>query len=206
MQHLAENLIESRFQVANSIDFKDSVTINVVKKTPMHYYQDVSINIDSKYQYFRILFPKIPFRVSIAEIKVYEESANKPCYGNFIGDNLLGNNKRGRIKKVFDNDPLTYAESQGDTISWLGMDFGKPINISKISYLQRSGVNMIVPDNEYELVYWDNEWVSLGIQIAKGNELVYKNVPKNALFLLHNLTEGKEERIFTYENGKQVFY
>ena len=31
-------------------------------------------------------------------------------------------------------------------------------------------------------------------------------VPDNALLLLHNTTKGKEERIFTYENKKQVWW
>ena len=36
--------------------------------------------------------------------------------------------------------------------------------------------------------------------------LHFDNVPDNALLLLHNTTKGKEERIFTYENKKQVWW
>jgi hypothetical protein len=36
--------------------------------------------------------------------------------------------------------------------------------------------------------------------------LDYDNCPTNALFLLHDLTKGREERIFTYENGEQVWW
>ena len=32
------------------------------------------------------------------------------------------------------------------------------------------------------------------------------NVPTNALLLLRNHTKGKEERIFTYEGGEQVWW
>jgi hypothetical protein len=40
---------------------------------------------------------------------------------------------------------------------------------------------------------------------------VFENINKNTLwlprlYLLQNLTKGKEERIFTYENGKQVWW
>jgi len=50
-------------------------------------------------------------------------------------------------------------------------------------------------------------WISLGKQIGtKSQVLIYKNVPSNALFWLRNHTRGKEERIFTYENGKQVWW
>ena len=41
---------------------------------------------------------------------------------------------------------------------------------------------------------------------AESGELVYENVPGNALYLLKNRTKGKEERIFTYENDRQVWW
>ncbi|MDR0572687.1 MAG: hypothetical protein LBG96_01425 [Tannerella sp.] len=47
---------------------------------------------------------------------------------------------------------------------------------------------------------------TIGQQTASGAVLYYENVPTNALFLLRNLTKGEEERIFTYENGKQVWW
>ena len=51
-------------------------------------------------------------------------------------------------------------------------------------------------------------WTSLGRQIGRRatQELVYDNVPAGALLLLHNHTKGKEERIFTYEDGRQVWW
>jgi hypothetical protein len=36
--------------------------------------------------------------------------------------------------------------------------------------------------------------------------LSYENAPINALFWLRNHTAGVEERIFTYENGEQVWW
>lgn len=59
----------------------------------------------------------------------------------------------------------------------------------------------------YELFYCDKgDWHSLGIMTAESGELVYENVPGNALYLLKNRTKGKEERIFTYENDRQVWW
>jgi hypothetical protein len=42
--------------------------------------------------------------------------------------------------------------------------------------------------------------------VADSDVLLYENAPLNGLFLLRNLTIGVEERIFTYENGKQVWW
>ena len=67
--------------------------------------------------------------------------------------------------------------------------------------------NWVKIGDTYQLFFWDkNGWVSLGTQIATQQNVVFKNVPKNALLVLRDLTRGKQERIFTYENNKQVFW
>ena len=87
------------------------------------------------------------------------------------------------------------------------MNFEKKVTVTKIRYLPRNDDNIIVPGQLYELFYWENDgWVSLGQQTATEYVLYYDNAPFNALFLLRNLTKGKEERIFTYENDQQVWW
>lgn len=80
--------------------------------------------------------------------------------------------------------------------------------MNKLVYLPRSDDNFIKEGELYELFYWDKEWKSLGQQSGSRQlqYLEYDNVPDNALLLLRNLTKGKEERIFTYENGKQIWW
>ena len=66
---------------------------------------------------------------------------------------------------------------------------------------------MIKIGDYYELLFWKkNGFVSLGRQIAKKKTITFDNVPKNALLLLKDLTRGKQERVFTYENNTQVFW
>ena len=53
----------------------------------------------------------------------------------------------------------------------------------------------------------DGEFVSLGQRIGdRTHELRYEEVPGNALLLLKNHSKGKDERIFTYEDGRQVWW
>lgn len=208
VQHWSNGLIGSRFQVANSLDFNDAITVGVIKEAPSGYFTEIDVKLDSQYRYFRLLFPKTQQKVSIAEVQVYDDKnemfngTKKPRYRKLIGKNMSS----GQIRRALDNDLLSYAEASTDTTAWMGMDLTGPRSYSKIRYLQRTDLNMIVPGNKYELVYWDDRWVSLGVKVAKEEQLVFENAPKNALFLLHNLTEGKEERIFIHEDGKQVFY
>ena len=67
--------------------------------------------------------------------------------------------------------------------------------------------NLIKIGDTYQLFYWDiNGWVLLETKVASKNSITFDNVPKNALLILRDLTRGKQERIFTYENNKQVFW
>jgi hypothetical protein len=58
------------------------------------------------------------------------------------------------------------------------------------------------------LFYYEEcgRWVSCEKQTAASFELIFDDVPSGALYLLHNHTKGVEERIFTYENGQQVWW
>lgn len=66
--------------------------------------------------------------------------------------------------------------------------------------------NEIVPGTTYELFYWNNDWVSLGKKVALSKIISYNNVPKGALLWLRNLSDGFQERIFTWENNQQVWW
>jgi hypothetical protein len=109
---------------------------------------------------------------------------------------------------AFDGDPLTSFCRFGLEYSWVGLEFKKTVRVNKIIYLPRNDDNCIRDGELYELFYWDNKWISLGQQTGsnKTYRLTYHNVPTNALLLLHDLTKGTEERIFTYEKGEQVWW
>jgi len=92
-------------------------------------------------------------------------------------------------------------------------------SISKIIPNKKNTVDISIPkkypvkdDNEiqlgekYELFYWDNGWESLGVKVSTGTTIRYSNVPEGALLLIHKIDKGIEERIFTYENGKQIWW
>jgi hypothetical protein len=64
-----------------------------------------------------------------------------------------------------------------------------------------------VEGDQYELCYWSkNKWVSLGKKIAVVASLDFEKIPSGGLYVLHNLSRGKEERVFTWEEEKQVFW
>ena len=86
------------------------------------------------------------------------------------------------------------------------IDLGKKHRITEIIFSPYNDDNFVVPDNVYELLFYHNEWKSLGQKTSSTYSIQYNNVPDNALLILKNLTKGKEERIFTYDNGKQSWW
>ena len=105
---------------------------------------------------------------------------------------------------ALDND--IHTNFNAPAASWVGYDLGKSQQIKAVGYLARNNFNIIVPGNKYELFYYDRGWQSLGIKTTDKQYLEYNNVPSQTLFLLKNLTRGREERIFTYENNKQIWW
>ena len=86
-------------------------------------------------------------------------------------------------------------------------DFGQQVPVHSVVYVPRNDDNYVRAGDTYELFYQDGikGWVSLGKRTATSVWLKYDNVPENALLWLRNLTRGKEERAFYYEDGQQVF-
>lgn len=115
-----------------------------------------------------------------------------------------------QLNKILDNNILSFASfpkpKNEDKTLWLGFDFGKNITIDALGICPRNDKNNIIKGLEYELFYWDKKWVSLGVKTAKEYQLIFENVPQNALLYVKCTTEGRENRIFTYENNQQVWW
>lgn len=201
-----KRIIGAKIQASNYPDFRDSITLHTIQPAEI---QTGAIEFPDKnqsYRYWRYLSPDDSY-CSLSELYFFEKNNPQPLYSTIIGTDGSFKNQ-GNVKElVFDQDPFTYYTAAEPNGSWVGMDFREPVNIEKINYIYRGDGNTIVMGNEYELVYWDNnQWKSLGEQTAQSTCLTYSNCPANALFLLHNLTTGIEERIFTYEEGEQVWW
>ena len=138
----------------------------------------------------------------MAELCFYNEKGER-INGNIISSDFL---KDVSLNRLFDDKVLTYITIPTVIDAWIGLELEKPVTVQAIEYCPRTDDNNIVPGEKYELLYWDNRWVSMGKQIAKEHWLVYKNVPRNGLYWLRNISKGREERPFTYENEKQIWW
>ncbi|MBE6265466.1 MAG: hypothetical protein E7102_03190 [Prevotella ruminicola] len=191
-----------RFQGSNRADFKDATDIYIFEGMTEGNWYELFINESHTFRYLRYAGPNGSF-CNINELEFYDIEGRE-IKGEIIGSKAQLN---GSIENVFDKNILTGFNAVSPDGSWVGLKLSAPTRVSKIRFIGRNDGNCIEVGDEYELVYWNgSKWKELGRKKAKSNRLVYKNVPANALYILHNLTKGKEERIFTYKKGGQIWW
>ena len=59
---------------------------------------------------------------------------------------------------------------------------------------------------EYELFFWKEGWQRTGSAVAGNEPLIFTAVPSGGLYWLAAKESDREERIFTYENGEQIWW
>ena len=195
-----------KFQGANNKDFLDAKDLWEIKNAYM-IMNKMRIKPES-FRFVRYVFPDSSFG-SLAEIEMYTDSVMKtPLKGKPISSPKI---LPEHLRLAFDGKLNNFSHTDNPneyTGEWIGLDLGKQQTISGLGISPRNDTNSIMEGMNYELFYWGNgKWNSLGKgELNDQVQLLYKNAPANALFLLKNHTEGKEERPFTYENGNQVFW
>lgn len=197
-----EHMKGGRFEACERADFKGATLLYQVDTVPAPRRYDIRLSENCRYRYVRYLSADGQ-PADIAEL--YWMNEEDTLRGTLIHTPPEKETSEFRPSNVSDGDRLTYFTS-ADKPGWIGMDFGKPVSINRLSFMPRNDDNYITPGHTYELFYWAEEgWKSLGRKVADKEELVYHNAPRHALFWLRDRTAGKEEQTFVYFNGKQYF-
>ena len=202
-------MIGGQFQASDHPEFNNFVITHTIQEYGVNA-KEVKLDLlPHRYRYWRYFSSDYLYSYcNMAEIYFFEKDSIKPSYGKIIGSSGSYRQESGYTKEaVFDGDILTFFDAPEANGCWVGMDFGKAVEINRIIYTPRSDGNCIERGDEYELLFWFNhQWNSLGKKKAENVTLQFENCPMNALFLLRDLTKGKQERIFTYENEEQVWW
>lgn len=178
-------------------DFIGSEQLAVIDHYPF-FVEKIKINSQQKYRYLKIESPEGE-KVRLAYLACFSDSCGIPVKQNDI--RYLNGELTGQYWNLFDDDLNTFAVGR-----MLWMDLGSPRQISEIHICPRNDTNYIIPGNRYELFYWDQGWRSAGEMTAGDYFLEYTGVPSGIIYWLRCLSEGREERVFTYEGGKQIWW
>ena len=192
-----------QFQGANKSDFSDAVVFHTHRGATNGDWYDIPV-ADSlgQYKYLRYLGSKGSF-CNINELEFYDDNDVK------VSGKIIGTQGEGWAPKerVFDGDILTGFAALSPDGNWVGLELDAPKHISHFRYIPRNDGNCVEIGDEYALFCWHNgQFEEIAHEVASRNELNLKDMPTNGLYLLRDLTKGHEERIFSYENGRQVWW
>lgn len=194
---MRNRILGGKIQCSDNPQFKNATTVYEITSTDIP--DIITLETTKKNRYWRYLSSDGTYG-SIAELSFFTNDTTD-IKGNYI---YCSNATSAEASKAFDGDRLTNFETTVENDNWVGMDFGKPTEISYIRIVPRSDENDILPGDEYELKYWDGVggWISAGTTIATDNRLQYNDIPKGALMWLSNHTRGWDERPFVIlDNG-----
>ncbi|MDR2915879.1 MAG: hypothetical protein LBV74_13800 [Tannerella sp.] len=198
------DVIGTTFEVSDTEDFRRYEVLHTIQIPPLGVIS-VEINKQHPARYIRTKVP-LGTRRGLSEIAFFamdETGREIELRGELIYDKYLPED----AAKAIDRSYLSSTYSR-IVDCWVGYDFGsgKTPTVTRIEYCPWNDGNMIERGDRYELLYYDMGWHSLGQKVADGITLEYCDVPAVAMLWLRNLTKGHEERIFTYQGGKQIWW
>ena len=186
-----------RIEGANDTDFKDATVLHTVNNLTFNTKQ-LDFKNNKPFRYIRMIAPE-GGKLRLAEIECYQN--NHGILKKLEDVNYKKGILEGQKGNPFDGDYSNYLVGSG-----VKLDFGTSVPVSRIRFTPVNDSNYIIPGHEYELFYWDNNWVSADKKTAHSDFLNYTNIPSGTIYWLKCYSGGKEERIFTYENNKQIWW
>lgn len=191
-----------QFQASNDADFANHIVLHTHKGITNGNWYEIAVKDSTQYKYLRYMGAKGSY-CNINELHFYDKAGHE-IKGTIIGTE---GESWARKENVFDGDILTGFGANSPDGNWVGLQLSRPTAIAKFRYIGRNDGNCIEIGDHYILYFWnDGFWEVLGEKTAASNELIFHNVPSGGLYILRDTTKGVEERIFTYENGKQVWW
>ncbi len=184
----------AEIQASNKTDFSDAVTLLKIKDFNSSNKQIIKTGNKEKYKNYRL--------VSAGSSEIHLSEFHLMKNDTIIMTDLQvfstwNQRLHGDSHKLVDNRPLTYINARYLTVNYY---FDEPVAISEFQIQARNDDNNVKPGCHYELMYWDDGWVSAGSKYANDTLLVYENIPSGALYWLRNRTEGIEEQIFLLDD------
>lgn len=140
--------------------------------------------------------------IDFADISVYEDSL---CRREVPMHLVTPVEPAYNPRQMTDHDMLT-AFKGPDGLESIVFKLAHPTRIGCIDFYPHNDANFIMPGDTYELFYQNGAdgWQSLGRKVASGPTIEF-NAPTNALLWLRDITQGREEQVFIYTDGRQHF-
>lgn len=161
------------------------------------------------------LFKSENITPKIAYVSVWNLASWKPVWYSQINKN--GNATFSNMCKGAVYLPMYYANRKLTPAAWPVINGYNGIKILETDLTHKRTVQikeqpkylLFRPGKKYNLLYWNNAWVKVGVQIPdeQTRELIFENVPSNALLLLiPEYSQGKERPFIITESGERLWF
>ena len=191
------------FEGSNDPDFADRDTIYKIGEVPERLIERRNIRKTAPYRYIRYYGPDGGY-CNVSEVEFRETEDGVSLTGKVMGTpGCLEGDGSHEYTNVYDGKTWTSFNYKYPSGGWAGLDLGEKHSIGYIAYTHRNMDNYVRPGDTYELYYCDKVWKSAGVLTAESDSLVYNDVPSGTLYLLKNLTRGRQAEVFSYRDGKQ---
>ena len=195
-------MMQGRFQGSNTADFSNTTDLLCFNEVTNGGWYEFPVTDTGKYRYLRYKSPDGSYG-NINELWFFDDKGDT-IKGDIIGTEGVD---WGPKERVFDNNILTGFQGISPDGHWVGLRLPEPSQVGWIRFIPRNDGNCIEIGDKYQLMMYDDcQWKVLATRIAASDVICFPHVPSGGLYLLSNQTKGSEERIFTYENGKQVWW
>ena len=199
---LQKRMINGVFEGCNDSTFSKKERLHIIRKLPKRLLVPVRPKKSGPYRYVRYAGPRYGF-CNIADMYFYSTDGELLTGRPMGTPGSYGGDKEHDYLSALDGNSSTSFDSKKYYHGWVGLDFGEPKHIGKIVYTPRNRDNHVRPGDEYELFYCDGNWKSAGRVTASSDSILYKGLPAGTLYILNNLSRGKDIRVFSYDNGVQ---
>ena len=160
-------------------------------------------NMKTASRFVRISLPSDS--IALGELAFYD--AQGKIKNIKVVSHLQSLSENEEVDVLFDGFTSTCYRGKSKA-KYVDVDLGKEYEVRHI-VVAPYVMSQIFGNSEYELFYWKNsKWELFEKQNGSGTDLIFKNVPGDALFRLVQRTKKDEkiqERIFLYKNGEVVW-
>lgn len=190
---------------SQTLDFGSADTLCIFPKEVEMYSQKIESRIERPIRYVRLLLPY--GKIALNDLAFYKKTQpqERLLHAHFIQPlDTMDNGEKGEY--VFDKY-LSTGYCKEIAVNYADVDLGGLYEISEIRFCpyQKVGLKKNI---SYELFYWEDGWKSLGSKIGGGKQLIFEQIPRNALLILKPPTSRRRGsfRPFIYDNNEVYCY
>ena len=173
--------------------------LEVIGSRPGHAYRRIDLSRPLTGRYLRLIKPD-GAQALIGMLLACRDTLGLDRLPVSVAGDQEAANRYGRITRDF----MSFGLDPGADDCIVHID--SPDDVAALFLVTATDDNFVVPAEEYELLYFAGRegWKSAGRKISDGFSISFE-APAGALLWLRNLTKGREEQIFIWSGGRQLF-